>query len=92
MKDKEREHNIKDMVKVEPPSQPYIENIPDIKFREGSLAFMWGKKRGDPKYDERNKVLWLGPYIVKKKSKKVKYYLFSMDTRNMKLSVDGSLL
>jgi hypothetical protein len=61
MKDKEREQAIKDMVKEEPPSQPYIENILYINFSEGSLALMWDKKRGKPKYDERNKVLWLGP-------------------------------
>jgi hypothetical protein len=91
-KDKEREQAIKDMVKEEPPSQPYIENIPYINFSEGSLALMWDKKRGEPKYDERNEVLWLGPYIVKKKSEKGKYYLSSMDGRKMPLPVDGSLL
>jgi hypothetical protein len=91
-KDKEREQAIKDMVKEEPPSQPYIENIPYINFSEGSLALMWDKKKGKPKYDERNEVLWLGPYIVKKKSEKGKYYLSTMDGRRMPLPVDGSLL
>jgi hypothetical protein len=51
---------------------------------------MWEKKRGDPKYDEINDVLWLGPYIVKKKSEKGKYYLSSMDRRKVSLSVDRS--
>jgi hypothetical protein len=53
---------------------------------------MWDKKRGEPKYDERNEVLWLGLYIVKKKFEKGKYYLSSMDGRNMSFPVDGSLL
>jgi hypothetical protein len=48
---------------------------------EVSLTLMWDKKRGNPKYDERNKVLWIGPYIVKNKSEKGKYYLSSMDGR-----------
>jgi aromatic ring-cleaving dioxygenase len=91
-KDRERGQAIKDMVNAEPPSQTYIENIPYINFNEGSLAFMWDKKRGEPKYDERNEVLWFGPYIVKKRSKKGKYYLSAMDGRKMPLLVDGSLL
>jgi len=33
MKDKERGQAIKDMIKEEPPSQPYIENIPYIIFK-----------------------------------------------------------
>jgi hypothetical protein len=63
-----------------------------VDFNEGNLTLMWDKKRGEPKYDERNEVLWLGPYIVKKKFEKVKYYLFSMDGRRIPLPVDGSLL
>jgi hypothetical protein len=53
---------------------------------------MWDKKRGGPKYDQRNDVLWLGPYIVKKKSKEGKYYVSTMNERKMPLLVDESLL
>jgi hypothetical protein len=50
-RDKERERDIKDTVNAKPPLYPYIENIPYINYNEGSLALMWDKKRGDPKYD-----------------------------------------
>jgi hypothetical protein len=46
---------------------------------------MWDKKRGEPKYDEKKKNLWLGPYIVKKKSEKGKYCLSFMDERKIPL-------
>jgi hypothetical protein len=45
-RDKEHEKVIKDMVNAEPPSYPYIENIPYINFSEGSLALMWDKRKG----------------------------------------------
>jgi len=80
------------MVNVEPPSYPYIESIPYIKFIEGSLALMWHKRKGKPKYDRKNDILWLGPYIVKKKSEKESYYLSAMDGRKIPLPFDGSLL
>ena len=53
---------------------------------------MWDKRKGKPKYDQRNNNYWLGPYIIKKKSKKEKYYLTALDERKIPLSVDGSLL
>jgi hypothetical protein len=53
---------------------------------------MWDKKKGKPKYDQKDDNSWLGPYIVKKKSKKEKYYLTTLDGRNMSFPVDGSLL
>jgi hypothetical protein len=77
---------------IKPPKKPYNEDLPYVDFDEGSLALMWDKKRGEPKYDERNEMLWLGPYIIKKKSEKGKYYLSAMDGRTMSLPVDGSLL
>jgi hypothetical protein len=80
------------MFKEEPPSESYIENIPYINFSEAILARMWDKKRGEPKYDEMNEFLWLGPYIVKKKSEKGKYCLSFMNGRKIPLPVDGSLL
>jgi hypothetical protein len=50
---KEREKSIKDAVNTEPPSYPYIEDIPYINYNEGSLAFMWDKRKGKPKYDQK---------------------------------------
>jgi hypothetical protein len=91
-KDKEREEAIKNAVNTGPPSYPYIENIPYINYSEGSLAFMWDKKKGKPKYDQKDDNSWLGPYIIKKKSEKEKYYLTALDGRKMPLPVDGSLL
>jgi hypothetical protein len=82
----------RDMVKAGPPTQPYIEDIPYVEFDEGSLALMWDKRKGKPKYDKKSEVLWLGPYIVNKKSEKGTYYLSSMDGRKMPLPVDGSIL
>jgi hypothetical protein len=80
------------MVKEEPPSHPYIENIPYISFSEGSLALMWDKKRGEPNYDERNEVLWLGPYIIKKKFQEGKILLVFHGWEKISLPIDGSLL
>ena len=53
---------------------------------------MWDKNKGKPKYDHKNNNFFLGPYIIKKKFEKEKYYLSTMDGRNMPLTVDGSLL
>jgi hypothetical protein len=79
------------MVKVQPTIQHYIEDIPYVDFDEGSLALMWDKRKGNPKYDKMNEVLWLGPYIIKKFEKGT-YYLSTMDGRRIPLSVDGSLI
>jgi hypothetical protein len=38
-------------------------------------VFMWDKRKGKPKYDQKDDNAWLSPYIIKKKSKKEKYYL-----------------
>jgi hypothetical protein len=53
---------------------------------------MWDKRKGKPKYDKMSEVLWLGPYIVKKKSEKGTYYLSAMDGRKMPLLVYGYIL
>jgi hypothetical protein len=74
------------------PSYPYIENIPYINYNEGCLMIMWDKKRGETKYDHRNDVLCLDPYIIKKKSKEGKYYLYTMSERRISPPVDESLL
>jgi hypothetical protein len=80
------------MVKVGPPTMPYIEDIPYIEFDERNLALMWYNRKGKPKYDKMSEVLCLGPYIIKKKSEKGNYYLSSMDRRNIPLLDDGSIL
>jgi hypothetical protein len=84
-KDQEQEQAIKNIVKEDPPTQPYIEDVPHFEFGEGSLALMWDKRKGKPKYDKKSEIIWLGPYIVKKKSKKGTYYLSSMDGRKIPL-------
>jgi hypothetical protein len=86
------EESIKRMVNTEPPSYPYIENITYINFSEGSLVLTWDNRKGKPNYDQRDDNSWFGPYIVKKKSYKEKYYLTTLDGRKMPLPVDGSLL
>jgi hypothetical protein len=70
---KEHEKAIKDVFNIEPPFltlYPYIEDIPYINYSEGSLAFMWDKRKGKPKYYQKDNSSWLGPYIIKKKSEK----------------------
>ena len=52
---------------------------------------MWDKKKGKPKYDQKDDSSWLCPFIVKKKSDKEKYYLTALDGRKMPLPVDRSL-
>jgi hypothetical protein len=64
--DEEREETIKGMVNTEPPSYPYIESIPCINFSEGSLALMWDKRKGKPRYDQRDDNSWLGPYMSRR--------------------------
>jgi hypothetical protein len=90
--DKEHEKAIKDACNTEPSLYSYIENIPYINYSEGSIAFMWDKRKGKPENDQKNNNSWLGPYIIKKKSEKENYYLSSMDGRKIPLPVDGSLL
>jgi len=70
---KECEKSIKDAVNTEPPSYPYIEDIPYNNYNEGILAFRWDNRKGKPKYDKNDKSSWLGPYIIKKNSEKEKY-------------------
>jgi hypothetical protein len=50
-KDQERKQAIKHIVEADPPTQPYIEDLPYVEFDEGSLALMWDKRKGKPKYD-----------------------------------------
>jgi hypothetical protein len=48
---KEHKEAIKIKINTEPPSYPYIGNIPYINYSEGNLAFMWENKKGKPRYD-----------------------------------------
>jgi hypothetical protein len=50
---------------------------------EASLKLMWDERKGKPKYDKKSEILWLGPYIVKKRSEKGTYYLSAMDERKI---------
>jgi hypothetical protein len=52
------EEIVKDTIHTEP---PYDENTPCIDFNEGSLVFMWDKRKGKPIYDQENNNSWLGP-------------------------------
>jgi len=78
------------MVKEE--SQPYIEYKPYVEFDKIILVLMWDKRKGKAKYEKMSRVIWLSPYIFKKKSNKETYYLSSMDGRKMPFPVDGSIL
>jgi hypothetical protein len=53
---------------------------------------MWDKRKGKPRYYQKDNNSWLGPYIIMKKSNKERYYLTALDGRKMPLLVDGSLL
>jgi hypothetical protein len=48
--DEKHEEIIKETVCTEP---PYVENTPCINFNEGSLALMWDKRKGKPRYDQK---------------------------------------
>jgi hypothetical protein len=87
--DEKHEEIVKDTVHTEPPSD---ENTPCIDFDEGSLMLMWDKRKGKSRYEQKDKNSWFGPYIIKKKYDKERYYLTTLDGRKMPLLVDGSLL
>ena len=53
---------------------------------------MWEKRKGKPKYDHKDDNTWLGPYIIKKKSEKEKYYFTTLDGRKIPLPMDGYIL
>jgi hypothetical protein len=65
--DEKNEEIIKDIVHTEP---PHHKSTPCIDFNEGSLVLMWDKIKGNPRYEQKDKNSWLGPYIIKKKSDK----------------------
>jgi len=52
---------------------------------------MWDKKKGKLEYD-KSEIIWLNPYVIKKKYENGTYYLSSMDGRKMTLPVHGSIL
>jgi hypothetical protein len=87
--DEKHEEIVKYTIQTE---TPHDKNTPCINFNEGSPMLMWNKRKGKPKYDQKDNNSWLGPYITKKKSDKEMYYLTTLDGRKMPLPVDGSLL
>jgi hypothetical protein len=87
--DEKHEEIVKKTVHIEP---PHIENTPCIDFDEVTLALMWNKRKENPRYNQKDNNSWLGPYIIKNKSDKERYYLATLDERKMPLLVDGSLL
>jgi hypothetical protein len=89
---KEHEEAIINAVNMEPPSYPYIKNIPYINYNEESLTFMGDKRKENPKYDQKDGNAWIGTYIIKKKFEKDKYYLIDLDGRKISLPMDGCLL
>jgi hypothetical protein len=91
-KDQEREQAIKNLFEVYPHTEPYIEDLLYVEFEEGSLALIWDKRKGKPKYDMKSEIVWLRLYAIKKKYEKGTYYLSIMDERKMSLSFDGSIL
>jgi hypothetical protein len=91
-KDQEQEQAIKNIVESDPPTQPYMEYVSCFEFGEGTLTLMWDKRKGKLKYDKKSEILWLGPYIVKKKSQKGTYFLASMGGRKIPLPIDGSII
>jgi hypothetical protein len=62
--DKKHEEIIKETVHTEP---PHDENTPCINLNEGICVIMWDKRKGKPKYHEKENNSWLGPYITRKK-------------------------
>jgi hypothetical protein len=87
--DEKNEESIEDTIYIE---IPHDENTPCIDFNEGSHVLMWDKRKGKPRYEQKYNNSWLGPYIIRKKSDKERYYLIALDGRKMPLLVDGSLL
>jgi hypothetical protein len=82
------EEIVKDTVHTEP---PHDRNTTCINFNEGSLVLMWDKIK-KPIYDQEENNSCFGPYIIRNKSDKERYYLTTLYRRKMPLLVDGSLL
>jgi hypothetical protein len=59
--DEKNEEIIKDTVHTEPPDD---KSTPCIDFNEGSLVLMWDKRKGKPRYEQKDNNSWLGPYII----------------------------
>jgi hypothetical protein len=87
--DEKHEEIIQDTIHTKP---IHDKNTPCIDLNEGSLVLMWDKIRGKPRYEQKYNNSWLGPYIIKTKLNKERYYLIALDGRKMPLPIDGSLL
>jgi hypothetical protein len=87
--DEKSERIVKDTVHTK---SPYDDNTPCYDFNEGTLVFMWEKRKGKPIYEYKDNNSWLVPYIIKNKSDKKKYYLTTLDGIKMPFPIDGFLL
>jgi hypothetical protein len=87
--DEKHEEIVKDTVHTEP---PHDKNTSCIDLNEVSLVLIWHKRKGNPIYNQKDNNSWFGPYIIRNKSDKERYYLKALDVRKMPLPVDGSLL
>jgi hypothetical protein len=53
---------------------------------------MWDKRKGKPIYEQKDNNSWFGTYVIINNYDKEKYYLTTLDRRNIPLPIDGSLL
>jgi hypothetical protein len=82
---------IKSIQEVAPPPELYIEDDPHIEYGEGNLVLLWDKKRGEPNYDPKDEILWVGPFIVKNKENNL-YNVFTMTGRKVPVGYEASRL
>jgi hypothetical protein len=54
------EEIMKDTVHTKP---PHDKSTPCINFNEGSVALMWDKRKGNPRYEHKDNNSWLGHFI-----------------------------
>jgi hypothetical protein len=60
--------------------------------KKDALCSCGTKERASPDMNKTDNNSWLGPYIIRKKFDKERYYLTALDGTKMPLPVDGSLL
>jgi hypothetical protein len=82
---------IKIIQEVSPPPDLYIEDYPHIEYGEGSLVLLWDKKRGQPIYDPKDEILWVGPFIVKNKENNI-YNVSTIMGRKVPIGYEASRL
>jgi hypothetical protein len=65
------ENKLSNVVEADPPTQPYIEDLPYVEFDEGNLALMWDKRKGKPKYDKKSEIYGLALTSSRRSLKRV---------------------